>query len=119
MWKNSRQNKEISNIFDHDSSRDTNKFVLVLRLLSSECFGGVSFITVAKQHFFGMCIVPIIPICMSFSVEVTFPMQPSISNGIVFLFGQIGAFLLSMVGTKLQVSSFSTSLNNEEQKIAM
>jgi|688.fasta_scaffold352463_2 MFS family permease len=56
--------------------------------------------------FFGASIVPVIPLCMSFSVEVTFPIQPSTSNGVIILLANLGAFGLSILGTFISQKDF-------------
>jgi MFS family permease len=45
----------------------------------------------------GLVILPIIPTCMTFSIEVTFPMQPAAVTGILMLFGQFSAFSISII----------------------
>ena len=56
--------------------------------------------------FFGASIVPVIPLCMSFSVEVTFPVQASTSNGVIILLANLGAFSLSILGTFISQKDF-------------
>lgn len=56
---------------------------------------------------FGISMLPVIPLCMSFSVEVTFPLNASTSNSVVVLLGQGGTFLISMVGTWVTRQDFT------------
>jgi len=44
----------------------------------------------------GVLMLPIIPVCISFASEVTFPMQAAMINGGVQLFGHLLGFILEV-----------------------
>jgi len=60
---------------------------------------------------FGMTILPIIPLCLSFSVEVTFPLNTATSNSVVVLFGQTGAFIISILGSEITQQNFKKDIS--------
>jgi hypothetical protein len=64
---------------------------------------------------FGMTILPIIPLCLSFSVEVTFPLNTATSNSVVVLFGQTGAFMISILGSELTKQNFKKEIAMDER----
>jgi hypothetical protein len=50
---------------------------------------------------FCIALLPVIPLVMQFSVEVTFPLIASTSNGICLLLGHAGSFVFSVIATEL------------------
>jgi len=60
----------------------------------------------ATGIIFGITILPIIPLCLSFSVEVTFPLNTATSNSVIILFGQTGAFIISIIGSEITRQNF-------------
>jgi predicted histidine transporter YuiF (NhaC family) len=59
---------------------------------------------------FGMTILPVIPLCLSFSVEVTFPLNTATSNSVIVLFGQTGAFFISILGSEITKQNFKKDI---------
>lgn len=59
---------------------------------------------------FGMALLPVIPLCLSFSVEVTFPLNASTSNSMVVFAGHCGSFIMTIVGTELTRQDFSKDI---------
>ena len=49
----------------------------------------------------GIFLLPIIPVCISFASEVTFPMQPAMINGGVQLSGHLMGFLMEIIASLL------------------
>lgn len=49
----------------------------------------------------GMCIVPIIPASMGLGAELTFPMAPAVTNGILLMAGQLGGAIFGICGELL------------------
>lgn len=49
---------------------------------------------------FESIVLSAIPLCMSFSTEVTYPLQPSMANGMIQFFSQILTSLLSLLAVK-------------------
>ena len=50
---------------------------------------------------FCITLLPVIPLLMQFSIEVTFPLNASTGNGICLMLGHAGAFIFSMTATEL------------------
>lgn len=65
--------------------------------------------------FFGAAMLPVIPLCMAFSVEVTFPLAPSTSNSLVQLMGQTGTFIFSIIGTEMTMQDFKEHIPEENR----
>ena len=73
------------------------KYLLILRLI---CFASsatifLAMITLPLKHvalfaftmgIVGLAVVPIIPLCYSFAVELTYPLSEAMSNGMMVLF---------------------------------
>ena len=55
----------------------------------------------ANLLFLGVFLVPIIPVSMNFASELTFPIAPATTNGILLMFGQGTGAILGLVGTPL------------------
>ena len=53
----------------------------------------------------GCFLVPIIPISMNFASELTFPIAPAATNGLLLMFGQGSGALLGIVGTLMCVAN--------------
>jgi len=49
----------------------------------------------------GICLVPVIPCSMNFGQELTFPMAPALTNGILLMFGQLGGAVFGIIGEVL------------------
>jgi len=49
----------------------------------------------------GICLVPVIPCSMNFGQELTFPMAPALTNGILLMFGQLGGAVFGILGEVL------------------
>jgi hypothetical protein len=62
---------------------------------------------------YGVIAVPIIPTCMSFAAEVTFPMQASVFTGLMLFSQQSCTFLLSSIGA-LILDADVTGLSTDE-----
>jgi len=45
----------------------------------------------------GFVIVPIIPIGINFSSELTFPIEPTVITGTLLMLGQLGGFIMALV----------------------
>lgn len=45
----------------------------------------------------GLFIVPIIPIGINFSSELTFPIEPTVITGTLMMVGQLGGFILAII----------------------
>jgi len=71
----------------------------------------------ASALVFGIFMLPTIPLCLSLSAETTFPLNPSTSNSIIFLFGQIGGSSLSLIATEMSHQDFSVQMT-DVQRIA-
>ena len=56
----------------------------------------------------GMFIIPIIPVCYAFSVELTYPVSEAMSNGCMMLISQ----LLSVIGTVIATKLTDDNPNN-------
>lgn len=51
--------------------------------------------------FLGVFLVPIIPVSMNFASELTFPIAPATTNGLLLMFGQGAGAVFGLVGTPL------------------
>jgi hypothetical protein len=49
----------------------------------------------------GIFIVPIIPVSMNFSQEITFPMEPTVITGILMMIGQFSGFWFGIIASFL------------------
>ena len=88
-----------------------------LKSLRIVCFGGLfagsllrfSFnlgrdyliVVVINIGLFGFFLIPIIPVCYSFSVELTYPVSEAMSNGCMMLISQLFSVLGTILATKL------------------
>ena len=68
-------------------------FVLAAIVLPMGNFWGTCF-TVA---LLGTCIVPVIPASMGLGAELTFPMAPALTNGILLMTGQLGGAVFGIL----------------------
>jgi small-conductance mechanosensitive channel len=95
------------------------KFLLTLRVV---CFGTTVVamictgvfplnkvkITSGLMVLAGLILLPIIPVCISFASEVTFPMQAAMINGGVQLAGHLIGFLMELISVAiLKKSTFA------------
>jgi hypothetical protein len=51
--------------------------------------------------FLGIVLVPIIPVSMTFAAELTFPIDPPLTNGLLLMFGQGAGALFGIIGTPM------------------
>ena len=51
--------------------------------------------------FFGGSMTPILPVCLSFGCELTFPIDPNLTNGFLLLFSNTTGSILGVYGTEL------------------
>jgi sugar phosphate permease len=58
-------------------------------------------LTVLNIAILGIILLPIIPLCYSFSIELTFPVSEAMSNGVMMMFSQIVGSITTVLGTKL------------------
>lgn len=49
----------------------------------------------------GVVIVPIIPVGINFSAELTFPIEPTVVTGTLMMVGQLAGFVLAIIGGPL------------------
>ena len=61
-----------------------------------------------KKYLVGFCLlllgvflVPIIPVSMNFASELTFPIAPATTNGLLLMFGQGAGAIFGLIGTPL------------------
>lgn len=90
----------------------TSKYLIVIRCV---CFGTFTLLILAAAilplgHFWptaftcgilGSCIVPVIPASMGLGAELTFPMAPALTNGILLMAGQLGGAVFGICGEVL------------------
>jgi len=90
----------------------TSKYLITIRIvcfLTLICFI-LSAVILPMGHFYptcaicavlGMCLLPVIPCSMNFGQELTFPMAPPVTNGILLMFGQLGGGIFGIIGEVL------------------
>lgn len=97
------------------------KFLLTLRIV---CWGSTAmaivaifvfplgniYLTAILMVLAGVLILPIIPVCISFACEVTFPMQAAMINGGVQLSGHLIGFLMEVIASYLVTVSTLVTL---------
>jgi len=63
--------------------------------------------------FFCISLLPVIPLTMQFSVEVTFPLNASTANGFCLLLGHAGSFICSVTATYLTKQDWTLKIDEE------
>jgi len=94
------------------------KYNAYLKILRLVCFGslifaslmlfslnnGVIWVVCINIAFLGFFLLPIIPVCYSFAVELTYPVSEAMSNGLLMLFSQIVGIVDTTAGTELTIN---------------
>lgn len=86
----------------------TKKYLLTLRIITVCSFFGtiVAYYLLPLENtllayfiitIFGFCLVPILAIGFAFATELTHPIPPVLSNGIMLCFSNVGAWMLSFL----------------------
>ena len=58
-------------------------------------------VIVVQTLMIGVVIVPIIPVGINFSAELTFPIEPTVVTGTLMMVGQLAGFFLAILGGPL------------------
>ena len=74
-------------------------FLGVLITVSFNWFSDNDFMIKVPSIVYGFFILGYIPTCLSYGAELTFPLQPALVNGTLFIFGDIFTFLFTLFGT--------------------
>ena len=94
------------------------KYNAYLKILRIVCFGslvfssamvfslnyGVIWVVCINIALLGFFLLPIIPVCYSFAVELTYPVSEAMSNGLLMLFSQLVGIVDTTAGTELTIN---------------
>lgn len=90
-----------------------NLFVLATFSLPNFYINGTFVFVAINTSLFGFFLLPSLPICNTFSAEVTFPMQASLSNGICQFASAFGASIMSLIGSMMLSTDVSQGISTE------
>ena len=88
-------------------------FLFTTYTLPNFYINGTFVFVVINVAFIGLFLLPSLPICMTFSAEVTYPMQASLSNGICQFASAFGSSIMSLVGSRMLSTDVSQGISTE------
>lgn len=59
------------------------------------------YLTGANLMSLGIFLVPIIPVSMNFASELTFPIAPATTNGMLLMFGNLTGAIIGLIGAPI------------------